>query len=263
MRRSLVDKLKDADGSIEDFSTKVTSGTVQLFLHCAGLKSPVPATRLSDGTIRYLCLLAVLCHPAPPPLVCLEEPELGLHPDLLPGLADLLLDASHRMQLIVTTHSDTLVDGLTKTPEAVVVCEKRDGSTEMSRKTSSELAGWLAERLRLGSTLAARRFWGQPLVNVRLYVEGGGNHNKALETRCRKGFSEFIRKSGMSGRMPRIIACGGRQHAFEDFRTAHEQQDATSVPVLLVDGEGPVHDSNPWDHVRRQDGWRHHNPTRR
>jgi len=109
------------------------------------LKSPVPATRLADGTIRYLCLLAMLCHPAPPPLICLEEPELGLHPDLLPGLADLLVEASHRMQLIVTTHSDTLVDGLTKVPEAVVICEKRRGSTEMGRLTGAELTRWLKD----------------------------------------------------------------------------------------------------------------------
>jgi len=145
-----VEKLKDADESIEDFSTKVLGGTIQLFLHYSGLKSPVPATRLSDGTVRYLCLLAVLCHPAPPPLVCLEEPELGLHPDLLLGLADLLVEASHRMQLIVTTHSDVLVDGLTKVPEAVIVCEKRNGSTVMGRRTSDKLAKWLKEDYGLG-----------------------------------------------------------------------------------------------------------------
>ena len=145
-----MEKLKNADESIEDFSTKVLGGTIQLFLHYSGLKSPVPATRLSDGTVRYLCLLAVLCHPAPPPLVCLEEPELGLHPDLLPGLADLLVEASHRMQLIVTTHSDALVDGLTKVPEAVIVCEKRNRSTVMGRRTSDELAKWLKEDYGLG-----------------------------------------------------------------------------------------------------------------
>jgi predicted ATPase len=150
LRRSLVEKLKNADESIEDFSTHVSGGTIQVYLHYSGLKSPVPATRLSDGTVRYLCLLAVLCHPSPPPLVCLEEPELGLHPDLLPGLADLLVEASHRMQLIVTTHSDVLVDGLTKVPEAVIVCEKRNGSTEMGRRTSDELAKWLKEDYGLG-----------------------------------------------------------------------------------------------------------------
>ena len=145
LRASLVEQLREADASIVDFSTKVLGGTIQLFLHYSGLKAPVPATRLSDGTIRYLCLLAVLCHPEPPPLVCLEEPELGLHPDLLVRLADLLVEASHRMQLIVTTHSDVLVDGLTKVPEAVIVCEKRNGSTTMTRRTSADLAAWLKD----------------------------------------------------------------------------------------------------------------------
>lgn len=141
----LVEKLRNADESIADLSTRILGGTVQLFLYHYGLTAPVPATRLSDGTVRYLCLLSVLCHPAPPPLVCLEEPELGLHPDLLPGLADLLVEASQRMQLIVTTHSDTLIDGLTKFPETVVVCEKRAGSTVMSRRTGPELTQWLSE----------------------------------------------------------------------------------------------------------------------
>jgi predicted ATPase len=145
VRAALVEQLKDADASIVDFSTKVSGGTIQLYLHYSGLSSPVPATRLSDGTIRYLCLLAVLCHPDPPPLVCLEEPELGLHPDLLVRLAELLVDASQRMQLIVTTHSDVLVDGLTKVPEAVIVCEKQDGATQMSRRTGADLAAWLKD----------------------------------------------------------------------------------------------------------------------
>jgi predicted ATPase len=145
LRSTLVERLRNADESIVDFSTKVLGGTIQLYLHYSGLKSPVPATRLSDGTVRYLCLLAALCHPAPPPLVCMEEPELGLHPDLLPGLADLLVEASHRMQLIVTTHSDALIDGLTKVPEAVIVCEKRNGSTVLSRRTGEELAAWLKD----------------------------------------------------------------------------------------------------------------------
>lgn len=145
LRNVLVGNLRNADESIVDFSIRVLGGTIQLFLHYAGLSTPVPATRLSDGTIRYLCLLAVLCHPSPPPLVCLEEPELGLHPDMLPGLANLLVEASNRMQLIVTTHSDLLVDALTQVPEAVVVCEKRSGSTEMRRLNREELAVWLKD----------------------------------------------------------------------------------------------------------------------
>lgn len=96
-----------------------------------------------------MCLLAVLCHPTPPPLVCIEEPELGLHPDILPTLSDLLREASGRCQLVVTTHSDVLVDALTDTPDAVVVCEKHGGQTEMRRLDKADLAAWL-ERYSLG-----------------------------------------------------------------------------------------------------------------
>lgn len=132
---------------IEEFDVSIKGGTVQVFLQEG--KITMPATRLSDGTLRYLCLLAILCHPKPPPLVCIEEPELGLHPDLLPGLAELLREASRRFQLIVTTHSDILVDALTDTPESVVVCAKENGQTTMKRFDKQELAGWL-ERYSLG-----------------------------------------------------------------------------------------------------------------
>jgi predicted ATPase len=103
----------------------------------------------SDGTLRYLCLLAILCDPEPPPLVCIEQPELGLHPDILPKVADLLLQASQRTQDIVTTHSDVLVDAMTEHPEAVVVCEKHEGESEMHRLRQDELASWLG-KYRLG-----------------------------------------------------------------------------------------------------------------
>ena len=109
----------------------------------------IPARRLSDGTLRYLCLLAILVDPDPPPLIVIEEPELGLHPDIHPQLAALMVDASSRTQLIVTTHSDILVDALTDTPEAVVVCENVDGSTQLERLTSETLEPWL-DKYRLG-----------------------------------------------------------------------------------------------------------------
>ena len=84
----------------------------------------LPATRLSDGTIRFIALLASLSAPQPPPLLCIEEPELGLHPDALASIGDLLLEAAERMQLIVTTHSDALVSALSNQPETVIACER-------------------------------------------------------------------------------------------------------------------------------------------
>ena len=132
---------------IDDIHVRVQAGSVQVFLK-EGIGT-IPATRLSDGTLRYLSLLAILCHPEPPSLICIEEPELGLHPDIMSGLADLLREASERSQLIVTTHSDTLVDALTDTPESIVVCEKEDGQTKLRRLDKDDLSHWL-EKYRLG-----------------------------------------------------------------------------------------------------------------
>ena len=146
-KRRLLSALQKLYHGIDDYYVQVEAGSVQVFLMEGNLR--IPATRLSDGTLRYLCLLAILCNPNLPPLVCLEEPELGLHPDILPGLAELLREASERCQLIVTTHSDTLVDALTETPESIVICEKENGQTKLKRLNKDELSHWL-EKYRLG-----------------------------------------------------------------------------------------------------------------
>jgi len=132
---------------IEDYYMIAEGGTVQVFFHDSGFV--IPATRLSDGTLRYLCLLAILCHPSPPPLVCIEEPELGLHPDIMPTIARLLKAASERSQLVVTTHSDILIDEFSDQPESVVVCEKSEGQTHMKRLNGQALQEWL-KKYRLG-----------------------------------------------------------------------------------------------------------------
>ena len=143
----LVNELRQIYEDIEDFDVSIEGSTVQVFLREGDITAS--ATRFSDGTLRYICLLAILCHPKPPPLVCIEEPELGLHPDILPQLADLLREASDQCQLIVTTHSDVIVDALTDTPESVVVCEKDNGQTKFNRLNRNELGHWL-EKYRLG-----------------------------------------------------------------------------------------------------------------
>ena len=133
----------------ERMSTKVSGGTVQFYLHESGFRAPIPATRLSDGTLRFIALLATLLSPSPPPLMCIEEPELGLHPDAVALLADLLVEASERMQLVVTTHSDALVSALTNHPASIVACERPGSGTVLRRLEPAKLAGWL-DRYRLG-----------------------------------------------------------------------------------------------------------------
>jgi predicted ATPase len=133
---------------IEDFHLTVEAGNVLLFLEESGGRE-IPATRLSDGTLRYLYLLAILLHPEPPPLVAIEEPELGLHPDVIPHVAELLARASTRTQLVVTTHSRTLVDALSDRPSSVVVCSKEDGESRFARLDGVALQAWL-EKYSLG-----------------------------------------------------------------------------------------------------------------
>lgn len=141
----IVENLKKFNPRIKDYSVRILGGTVQLFIREEGLEKPISAMRLSDGTLRYLCLLAILCHPEPPPLICIEEPETGLHPDILPTIAELLKEASQRTQLIVTTHSDILVSALSDVPEAVLVCEKDEDGTHFKRLNKDDLKDWLNE----------------------------------------------------------------------------------------------------------------------
>ena len=141
--------LKHFFPQFERMSTSISGGMVQFYLHESGFYTPIPATRLSDGTIRFIALLATLLSPSPPPLVCIEEPELGLHPDAVALLADLLVEASQRMQLVVTTHSDALVSALTNQPAAIVTCERPGASTVLRRLDPEKLASWLDD-YRLG-----------------------------------------------------------------------------------------------------------------
>ena len=141
VKDQFISALNELYEGIKDFDVLVEGGTAQIFLREGN--TSIPATRLSDGTLRYLCLLAILLHPTPPPLICLEEPELGLHPDAVVAVGKLILAASERTQLIITTHSDILVDVLGQVPENIVVCEKHDGQTQMTRLNEADLRGWL------------------------------------------------------------------------------------------------------------------------
>lgn len=142
------------------FSTRVLGATVQFYLHEHGLKAPVPATRLSDGTIRFMAILALLLSPKPKPLICIEEPELGLHPDALPLLANLMIEASKRSQVVVTTHSDSLISAFTEQTESVLVCDYRGGTT-VHRLESEKLRHWL-DRYRLGEIWRIGEIGGNP-----------------------------------------------------------------------------------------------------
>jgi len=145
----LIEQLQKFYEAVGDITARLEGSTIQTFLRDKKFKRAIPATRLSDGTLRYLCLLTLLCHPSPPPLICIEEPELGLHPDILSTVAELLIAASKRTQIIVTTHSDALVSGLSEVPESVLVCEQNNTGSHLRRLEPQQLKNWL-EKYTLG-----------------------------------------------------------------------------------------------------------------
>jgi predicted ATPase len=142
--------LKKFSPRFDAVRTRLDSGLLRVYVVEEGLRDPSSSLRLSDGTLKLLCILAVLLNPNPQPLVCIDEPELGLHPDAIHLVAHAIVEASQRMQLIVTTHSDALIDALSDRPESVLVCENDAGSgTRFERLSKKRLKGWL-DRYTLG-----------------------------------------------------------------------------------------------------------------
>lgn len=88
------------------------------------------------------------------------------------------------------------------------------------------------------------------MVKVKLYVEGGGDTHQ-LRSKCREGFRKFLENAGFTGKMPRIVACGGRQSAYDDFRTACKSKETA---LLLIDSEDLVSADSPWEHLALRPG---------
>jgi predicted ATPase len=142
-------------------STQTRDGAVLAFLHEDSFRAPIPATRLSDGTLRFLTLLAVLMNAEASSLVCIEEPELGLHSDSMSVLANALVEMSAKTQIIVTTHSDALLSDLTEHAESVLVCDYGRNGTELQRVEPEKLEHWL-EKYCLGDIWRMGKLGGNP-----------------------------------------------------------------------------------------------------
>ena len=104
-------------------------GYFEIEMRQHGLLRSLGAAELSDGTLRYLLLIAALLSPRPPPLMIMNEPETSLHPDLLPPLARLIARASRQSQIIVVSHAQSLVSALQEAGAKRIVLEKELGET--------------------------------------------------------------------------------------------------------------------------------------
>lgn len=91
-------------------------------------------------------------------------------------------------------------------------------------------------------------------MSLHIFVEGGGDQQASLKA-CRRAFGQLFEKFVPAGRL-RVSACGGRDHTFDDFRTACKHASEDHSVLLLVDAEGPV-DKNHliWTYLKRRDNW--------
>jgi predicted ATPase len=119
---------------------------MEVAMRMPGLQRPLRASELSDGTLRYLCLLAALLSPRPPTFLALNEPETSLHPDLMVPLAHLVARAARSSQLLITTHASALAGAITSLTGAPPVhLHKVAGATELERSPedpAGESEGW-------------------------------------------------------------------------------------------------------------------------
>ena len=140
---ALNDAIDDAFPGAQ-LSIKVQDGGLfTLLWQQYGLLRPLSGAELSDGTLRYLLLVAAILTPRPPPLMVLNEPETSLHPDLLPALAKLIIKASENMQIWVVSHAKRLIAGLEKleTCESVHL-EKQLGQTIVQGQGMLDVPAW-------------------------------------------------------------------------------------------------------------------------
>lgn len=120
-----------------------SNGMLSLNFHQVGLLRPLKAAELSDGTLRYLLLVAALLTPRPPELMVLNEPETSLHPDLLPALSRLIAKASSVCQLWVVSHANRLINALNEFEHCnLIELDKQLGQTEILGQDILSTPSW-------------------------------------------------------------------------------------------------------------------------
>lgn len=118
---------------------------IQMRIRWKSLTREQSATELSDGTLRFLFLLTVMASPSPAPIIAIDEPETGLHPSMLPLVAEYAVDAATRSQVILTTHSPQFLDAFEGVKPTTTIAKWEHGETILQTLKGEELDYWLKE----------------------------------------------------------------------------------------------------------------------
>jgi predicted ATPase len=144
------DKIEEAvrkiNPNFKDINFAFLGSKSYLVLREEHLARSVSIEHVSDGTLRYLLLLSILYNPKRGSLVCIDEPETGLHPDMINTVADAIKHASKKTQLIIATHSPLLLNSFDL--EDILVFEKNTrNETEVTGKNPDDFDGWIEDFL--------------------------------------------------------------------------------------------------------------------
>lgn len=126
------------------FDFNFLGSSIELLLDEKGLNKAVHVTHISDGTLRYLCLLAIIFNAKRGKLVCIDEPEVGLHPDMVGELIQAIVQTSDATQYIISTHSDHILNRLSV--ENIIVFEKDEtNKTIVNDFKDKEFVEWASQ----------------------------------------------------------------------------------------------------------------------
>lgn len=143
--RIMQSKLKDVNELYSGFDFNfLGSGIFELMLDESKLNSAIHITHVSDGTLRFLCLLSILFNPNRGRFICIDEPEVGLHPDMIFNISNSINEVSNETTFLIATHSENVLNGFRL--ENIRVFEKNDqNESKVKMYSDSDFEGWYDE----------------------------------------------------------------------------------------------------------------------
>lgn len=139
--KTIINYLNEINEKILNIDFNLIGGNIELMLEEDKLDSSIHVSNISDGTLRYLCLLSIFCNPQRGSFICIDEPEAGLHPDMILNVSKAINEATIVSTVVVATHSDSLLNCFYL--ENIRVFEKNDANaTKISTFSKSDFEGW-------------------------------------------------------------------------------------------------------------------------
>lgn len=135
------DLLKNVNPNFKDINFAFLGPKFYLVLREKELAKTVGVEHISDGTLRFLLLLSILYNPDRGSLICIDEPEIGLHPDMINTISEAIKYASKKTQIIIATHSPLLLNSF-ELSDILIFEKSNNNKTIVSQKDESDFADW-------------------------------------------------------------------------------------------------------------------------